>query len=125
MWDFTRRSTGSENIGMTDNKVWILDGNDVVRRARTIAGRYDLVYDYEGEFLMDRKHIFLKDLEKCPFLPGHPSYERWKKENCERLEALSKNREELLVIAKRLASKHVDHHVRKMAHFIIWILGDD
>jgi hypothetical protein len=65
--------------------------------------------------------IFIRDIERCPYVPKDPEYEEWSRKNDERLNALREARKELLMHAFQYLS-HEDRVVRDMSKFVIWIL---
>ena len=70
------------------------------------------------------KHILIRDMRRCPFLPGDSGYDRWTKDDDERLAQLSRTREELRIEAKRYLWSE-DKTVRDMAIFIDWFFQGD
>ncbi len=67
------------------------------------------------------KFLFIKDIERCPYLPFEPEYDEWNRKDEERQRAIVEYRERLYSIAnQRLSSDDPD--VRMMAHFIIGFL---
>lgn len=52
-----------------------------------------------------RKYTLYKDLERYPYVPREPEYAEWTKKDNERLDAISKQYEEVLEIAQGVVTK--------------------
>jgi hypothetical protein len=68
----------------------------------------------EGERV---KHILIKDMERCPYVPKDPEYATWNEKNDKRLAQISAERE----LLRKDAAYYLSHHdktVRNMAKFI-------
>ncbi len=69
------------------------------------------------------KYLTMRDVERCPFLPKNPGYEKWDKDDQERCKVMVEARRELHIIANQYIS-HEDRNVRNLAHAYIDRFGD-
>ena len=68
--------------------------------------------------------IFIRDIERCPYVPKDPEYDEWSKKDKARLDKLVEDRKELLKIARLYAITDVnlDNDIVNLSKFVVWVL---
>ena len=74
-------------------------------------------------FYQYRTPRFLKDIERCPYLPKDSGYEEWNRKDKERLEELEKNYQEIKNTATQLLSAKGKKLVN-LAKFVLDMIRD-
>ena len=63
------------------------------------------------------KYVLIRDIERCPYLPGDSEYERWNEENNARLAEIIKYRKRIHETAMKYMS-HTDRDLRNLCIFV-------
>ncbi len=95
----------------------ILDPLNEIMTARIIAGRHDLLYDHNGNKMIERRYTLIRDLERCPYTPIDSGYDDWIKKDDTRLRKLNEARHNLYIMSMHYL-QHEDPVIRGMAIFI-------
>jgi len=66
---------------------------------------------------------FIKDIERCPYVPSQPEYDEWCRKDDERTKKLEEEYQELKEIANQNLSNS-DSEIRQMAHFVLDMIRD-
>lgn len=66
---------------------------------------------------------FIKDIERCPYVPKDPEYDEWNRKDKQRLKNIEEGYQEIKITANQLLS-HPDRKVRNMCLFVLSMLRD-
>lgn len=66
---------------------------------------------------------FIKDIERCPYVPKDPEYDEWMRKDRRRLELIENEYQNIKATANKLLSSE-DYRLRQLANFVIDMIKD-